>query len=120
MTNKMFEKGALYAHYARPIEFKTCNTPRERRVDWHDRAAAVLEELYDPIASYCISEQQQDHCVCSLNQPSVHRSFMTFLCVLTGPYCLPIHLQKFVSRQIVKAPTERSCENLPHKGGNSA
>ena len=77
MTNKMFEKGALYAHYARPIEFKTCNTPRERRVDWHDRAAAVLEELYHPIASYCISEQQQDQCVCVLwNQLSVHRSFM--------------------------------------------
>ena len=39
--------------------------------------------------------------------------------MLTGPNCLPIHLQKFVSRQIVKAPTERSYENLPHKGGNS-
>lgn len=82
MTNKMFEKGALYAHYARPIEFKTCNTPRERRADWHDRAAAVLEELYHPVASYCISEQQQDQrrlYVSSLNQPSVHRSFMTFM-----------------------------------------
>lgn len=62
----MFEKGALCAHYARPIEFKTCNIPRERRADWHDRAAAVLEELYHPIAHIVsVSNSNTNVCVFS-------------------------------------------------------